>query len=264
MERLIGIEEIVEKIAEGKTKEIFPVCRIDSDIVEICSKPIVTAKDGAKKDEIEGKDKLANNTTSNIFELLARQGIDTHFIERASETSFFALKCEMIPIEVVIRRIDTGSYLERHPDVADGTVSDELQIEFFFKDDELGDPIIEIDGGDWYLYKPHQPKEKLDSYIRRMSPCLFPEEIDYIENQAKVIFLILEQALRELGIILWDLKIEFGKHKGKIILADVIDNDSCRIRKDGRQLDKQVYRDGGSMKEVRDIYKIVSELTNQW
>ena len=265
MERLIGIENIVEAIAEGKTKEIFPACRIDPDIVEICSKSVITAGDGAKKDEIEGKDKLANNTTCNIFELLNRHGIETHFIQRASETSFFALKCEMIPVEVVIRRIDTGSYLKRHPEVVDGAVSDELQVEFFFKDDELGDPIIEIDDGGWHLYRAHQPKKELSSYIRKIEPYLFPEEAEYIKNQARTIFLILEQALRELGITLWDLKIEFGRHKGKIILADVIDNDSWRIRdKDGRQLDKQVYRDGGSIEEVKDIYEIVSELTNQW
>ena len=265
MEELIGIEEIVASIAEGKTKQIFPACRIDPDIVEICSKPIVTAGDGAKKDEIEGKDKLANNITSNVFELLNKYGIMTHFVKRASEISFFALKCEMLPVEVVIRRIATGSYLKRHSEVADGTVFDELVVEFFYKDDELEDPIIEISRGTWYLYKAHKPKNDLDSSIRCISPCLFPDEVDYIENQARMIFLILEQALRELGITLWDLKIEFGKHKNKFKLADVIDPDSFRIKdKNGKQLDKQVYRDGGSIREVKGIYEIVSELTNQW
>lgn len=171
----------------------------------------------------------------------------------------------MIPVEVVIRRIATGSYLERNPEVADGTVSDELQLEFFFKDDKLGDPIIEIDVGDWHLYKAHMPKKELHSYIRRISPCLFPEKVDYIENQARKIFLVLEQALRELGIILWDLKIEFGRHKGKIVLADVIDADSLRVKdKKGRQLDKQVYRDGGSIRDVRDVYQIFSDVTDKF
>lgn len=267
MERLIGIEEIVASIAEGKTKQIFPACRIDSDIVEICSKPLITAGDGTKKDSMEGKDKWANNTTSNIFELLERNGIETHFIKRASEISFFALKCEMIPVEVVIRRIATGSYLKRNPEVSDGTVFDEPVVEFFHKDDKLHDPYIvfAFDPNLWNLFTAHKPLI-IENCIGSIESLATKDEREYIRKQAKQIFLIIEKAWKELGITLWDMKIEFGRHKGKIILADVIDNDSWRIRrkKDGKQLDKQVYRDGGDIEKVRDIYEIVSELTNQW
>ncbi len=171
----------------------------------------------------------------------------------------------MIPVEVVIRRIGTGSYLKRNPEVQDGTVFDELIVEFFYKDDDLDDPfIVIIPGRRWLLYDAHKPINDLD-FIKVIQPKFTWEEAEYIEQQAKLIFSILENAWRELGITIWDLKIEFGRHNNEIILADVIDADSFRIKdKNGRQLDKQAYRDGADMEEVKDIYKIVSELTNQW
>ena len=265
--------KIFEEIAEGKTKEIY---RVEPGVVKIVSKPVITAGDGAKKDPIEGKDGWANNTTVNVFELLNKHGIKTHFIKRAGETAFLAFECAMIPIEVVGRRIGTGSYLKRNPKIPDGTVFDELVVEFFYKDDELHDPII-YKGTitpEWQLHKADQPKDfyafepdRSSSYIKTIIPCLAWEEAAYIEKQTEQIFLILEETWKELGITLWDFKIEFGRRKdsGEIVLADVIDNDSWRIRtEDGQQLDKQRYRDGADMKEVRNIYEIVSNMTNQW
>ncbi|MCK4355076.1 hypothetical protein KAW43_01850 [Candidatus Parcubacteria bacterium] len=261
----------MKKIGEGKTKVIW---RVKPGIVKIVNKPIITKGDGKKKDPMQGKDKWVNNITANIFGLLNQHNIRTHFIRRAGETGFYALECDMIPDEVVIRRFATGSYLERNPEIKDGTMFDPLVTEFFYKDDELNDPIIEIveiDPDEWYLYGAHEPISDL-SFIGTIGCHFSWEEADYIERQAKRIFLVLEQALKELGVILWDLKIEFGrqrhnlgKHKQEIILADVIDPDSFRIKdKDGRQLSKQRYREGADMEEVKDIYKIVSELTNQW
>ncbi|MGB2762239.1 MAG: phosphoribosylaminoimidazolesuccinocarboxamide synthase [Minisyncoccales bacterium] len=253
----------MEKIAEGKTKEIW------SGIVKIVSKPVITAQDGRKKDPMTGKDKWANNTTSNVFELLNRHGIKTHFIKRAGENGFWADECEMIPDEVVVRRIGTGSFLKRNPDVADGTVFDELEVEFFFKDDELHDPIIVFQvprPNEWNLHKAHEPI-KAESYITTIDSHFTSEEAIHIKEQAKQIFLILEKAWKELGVTLWDFKIEFGRRKdnNEIVVADVIENDSWRIRtKDGKQLDKQVYREGGEIKEVSNLYEIVSDLTNRF
>ena len=227
---------------------------------------------------MSGKARWANNTTSNVFELLSRCGIKTHFIERVGQTSFLALECEMIPVKVVVRRIATGSFLKRIPKVADGTVFDKLVVEFFYKDDELHDPIIFIDSMNpewWQLYDAHKPldirniykPEKNPSYIDTMGCYFTLEEARYIEEQSKQIFLILEKAWQALGVTLWDFKIEFGRRKdnGKIVVADVIDNDSWQIRtKDGRQLDKRVYREGGEIKEVSNLYEIVSNLTNRF
>ena len=264
----------MKKIAEGKTKEIW---RVEPGIVKIISKPVITAGDGAKRDPMANKDEWANNTTSNVFELLNRYGISTHFMSRAGKNGFLARECEMIPVEVVVRRIATGSYLERHPEVEDGTVLDELVVEFFYKDDELHDPIIVINPMNpewWQLYDAHKPldirnikPEENPSYIDTMACYFTLEEAEYIEEQAKRVFLILEKAWKELGITLWDLKIEFGRRKdsGEIVVADVIDNDSWRIRtRDGQQLDKQVYREGGELKEISNLYEIVSNLTNRF
>lgn len=263
-----------EKIAEGKTKIIWEVGEYE---VKIESKDDITAGDGAKRDLIENKAILANNTTCNNFELLKRCGFendlenDIHYIRRDPEypeIAFRAHKCEMIPLEVVIRRIATGSYLKRNPKVPEGEVFDNLVVEFFFKDDKNHDPFVVIQDKEWRLYKPKEPISD-QSFIRTMNPICSAGEIRYMTARAKRVFLILEEAWRKQnGIILYDLKIEFGRHARwnyKILLADVIDNDSWRIRtKDGQQLDKQVYRDGGNLEEVRNKYEIVSRLTDNF
>lgn len=135
----------MEKIAEGKTKEIwltdFP------DKVLIKSKDDITAGDGAKHDVIPGKAEYATTTTCNCFSLLNRAGLRTHYLERSllDKQGFFARHMEMIPIELVARRIATGSYLKREPAVKEGTIFNELVIEFFFKDDAQHDPLMIID-----------------------------------------------------------------------------------------------------------------------
>ena len=254
-----------EKIGEGKTKIIWK----DGDYqVEIESKDDITAGDGQKRDTIENKAVLANNTTCNIFELLKRSGLenDTHFIKRSSDKSFLAHECEMLPIEVVIRRIATGSFLKRNPETSEGEVFDDLVVEFFFKDDALHDPYIVI-SKEWKLHKPKEPIAD-QSLIKTMDPICNAGEIRYLTAKAKKVFLILEEAWRKNDVVLYDLKIEFGRYtryKYKMLLADVIDNDSWRIRdKEGKQLDKQVYRDGGDLGEVKNRYELVSKLTDQF
>jgi phosphoribosylaminoimidazole-succinocarboxamide synthase len=261
-------------IAEGKTKRIL---KLENHQVEIQSKDDITAGDGEKRDVIENKAVLANNTTCNIFELLKRCGLesDIHYIKRISNRSFLAHECEMIPIEVVIRRIATGSYLKRNPQIKEGTVFDNLIVEFFFKDDAFHDPFIvrsedmkDSSKDEWLLCKPKEPTSN-QSILKTIKPICDRGEAKYVTARAKKIFLILEEAWRKQdGVVLYDLKIEFGRYtrwKHKILLADVIDNDSWRIRtKDGQQLDKQVYRDGGKLEEVKNKYELVSKLTNSF
>lgn len=174
----------------------------------------------------------------------------------------------MIPIEVVIRRIATGSYLRRNPKCKDGKIFTDLVVEFFHKDDKLHDPIILIPltfHGEGRLYKPKEPIG-VNTYIGTVSLFCSKEELDYMKEIARQTFSVLEDALRKLSIRLWDLKMEFGRdHTGKLVVADVIDNDSWRIRtKDGKQLDKQLYRDGKDIETVKSSYQIVSELTNRF
>ena len=251
-----------KKISEGKTKIIW---ELGEGTVEIESKPDITAGDGARRDIIRGKEVLANNTTCNVFELLSRKRIRTHFLKRRSKNSFSAIRYEMIPLEVVIRSIATGSYLKRNPDVSDGTVFGTLVVEFFYKDDILHDPYIVIEEGKWNLYNPKEPVSER-SYITSIDSLCSTQEVEYIRKTAEKVFLVLEKAFKKLGIVLWDLKIEFGKTLyGEIVVADVIDNDSWRIKTiEGEQLDKQLYRDGKDLKTVKNKYEIVSELTDKF
>jgi len=262
-----------EKIGEGKTKIIW---KHDEKTVEIESKDIITAGDGEKKDQIKTKGIWSNNTTCNVFRVLEEHGINTHFIRKLSENSFLAISCEMFPVEVVMRRIATGSFLKRNPLVKDGTVFDEIVVEFFLKDDARHDPFILTIGSSkerWELYKPKQPiNEK--GYLESIDPIWDANRISYVKKQAEKVFLILEAAFKKLDVNLIDMKIEFGKHVpidqtepddvGIIIVADVIDNDSWRIRtREGEQLDKQLYRDGEKLEKVSNKYEIVSELSDK-
>ena len=235
-------------------------------VVKIESKPDITAGDGAKRDRIDRKDIFANNTTCNVFKLLERKGIKTHFVQRLSGNSFLAYGCEMIPVEVVIRRIATGSYLKRNPEVKDGTVFDKPVVEFFYKDDDMHDPIMILEDNEILLYDAKKPIEA-SSFMGTFDDLSMLELAKVMEKRAKKVFLILEESFKNLGIILWDLKIEFGwtRTSGELVVADVIDNDSWRIRdKEGNQLDKQVYRDGGSLEKVRNLYETVSNITDKF
>lgn len=258
----------MEVIAEGKTKEVlvFPG-GIAPNIVKIRSKPDITAGNGAKKDIIPGKGKLANNTTCNVFELLGKEGIVTHFISRTKEEdAFWAHECEMIPIEFVARRIATGSYTQRNPNVKEGTVfTDFPVVEFFLKDDERHDPIIVIsEDGTWDLHEAKKPIGP-ESFIEETVPLLDKKDAVSLEGETRFVFEILEESFKQLGITLWDFKIEFGRRKDnhKLVIADVIDSDSWRIRTGkGEQLDKQIYRDGAGLEEVKNVFQVVSELTD--
>lgn len=260
----------IEKLAEGKTKIIWKIDGINTDKeVEIQS-----------KDDFEGKGVISNRTTCNIFEFLADCGIVNHYIEKVDSDAFKAIKCKMIPLEVVARRRADGSYLERHPDVRKETIFPRLVVEFFLKSDEFHDPMIKIqtekNGASkyyWKLYDAHriypnymQNLDKIYSNAKKTVEPLVPiEDVQEMENQTRFIFLLLERAWKNLGVDLWDLKLEFGYNminNNELLLADVIDNDSWRITKDGVQLDKQTFRDGNvPMEEITRRYELVKNLT---
>lgn len=239
-----------KKIAEGKTKIIWSTPWPDVYLME--SKDDITAGDGAKRDILKDKGALATETTQNCFVLLEANGIRTHFIDRFSRRTLIVRKVEMIPIEFVARRIATGSYLKRNPDVVEGTVFDELVFEAFWKDDALHDPLIQWKpwyGNRFELFDPKKPfGEGFIKYLElrdsRVARTLKTGRFRLITER---VFHILEQAWAELGVTLVDLKIEFGwTQSGDLVVADVIDNDSWRIWPGGeksRMKDKQVYRD---------------------
>ena len=248
----------------GKTKNII---YLGNNIVRLQNKADITADDGKRRKIIEGKDILATQTTANVFSLLLELGVPNHFIFRDSPNSFLAFDCKMIDVEVVIRRKvgEKSSYLKRNPEIQPGTIFEDLIVEFFFKDDSRHDPIIVFMDGKWLLHQPKKPISD-SSYLDEINPLCTASEIEEMENIAKIVFSILEQGWAILDITLEDLKIEFGRAsrlKNKILLADVIDNDSWRITKDGKDISKQVFRDGGNTDKVLTVYEIVSNLSEQ-
>jgi phosphoribosylaminoimidazole carboxylase/phosphoribosylaminoimidazole-succinocarboxamide synthase len=260
-------------LAEGKTKIIWP---LNEEHVRVVSKDDITAGDGKKHDVIEGKGKLSNQTTCNVFRLLKDCGLPVAFVKQSGDNEFIAERCTMIPYEVVIRREAHGSYLKRNPYLAKGHIFPQLKLEFFLKtsgkkwgnyDLPVDDPMVIFDGGRVFLYRPDQP-------IHQQTPFLVledfplkdhPEEIEKICQIALKNFLVSEKAWQLLGRKLVDLKVEFGHNtENELRLADVIDNDSWRVLEDGKYIDKQIYRDGADLNEVISRYQLVAELTGRF
>jgi phosphoribosylaminoimidazole-succinocarboxamide synthase len=241
------------KLAEGKTK-IVHAHPGDPALAIVLHKDSISAGDGARRDTIAGKGALSGRTTANVFALLNRAGIATHFVDAPGPAAMVVRRCAMIPLEVVMRRRATGSYLRRHPEVAEGTRFDPLLVEFFLKDDARHDPQIseaEIAG----------------------QGIATAAEVEHMTAEGRRVFEVLERAWAEQDVMLVDLKIEFGRDvTGALLVADVIDNDSWRIWPGGakeRMLDKQVYRNmrqvtQEGLDDVRQRYETVAELTDVW
>jgi phosphoribosylaminoimidazole-succinocarboxamide synthase len=248
-----GPVEFGPKLAEGKTKIIYAHPE-SSNVVYMVHKDGITAGDGARRSTLEGKGKLACRTTSNVFYLLEDEGVATHYIGMVGEDVNIVTRCAMIPLEVVMRRIATGSFLRRNPDIAEGTRFAPVLVEFFLKDDAQHDPLV-TDG------------EIVSLGVAKQ------EEVEAMRETGRKVFRILEEAWARQDVTLVDCKIEFGRAEdGKLLVADVIDNDSWRIWPGGdkaRMLDKQIYRNmrevtEDSLAELLAKYEQVAELTDRF
>lgn len=265
-------------MAEGKTKIINPLWG-DCPIASALTKEDITAGDGAKHDILPGKAVLATRTTCNVFELLRAKGIPLAYIGRDGPTTLLTRICKMIPVEVVVRRIATGSYLKRHPNVIQGAIFEEPVIEFFYKtsgrmfnDVQLpcDDPLMVIneDKSGCHLYLPNKPVQ--EGYI---CPLKLPDDdlhgLIVMLGECSVIATDvnthLKRAWRALGGTLYDFKLEFGllPDDSTIVLADVVDCDSWRVMWEGIQLSKQGYREGDDLEKVLGVYRIAASLTDQ-
>ncbi|XP_035742438.1 multifunctional protein ADE2-like isoform X1 [Vespa mandarinia] len=224
--------ELDELIIEGKTKMVYGIV----DNLEACfvqSKDRITAGDGVKSHKLEGKAAISTATTAKVFQLLNQAGIDTSFIKLASNTAFIARKCKMIPIEWVIRRLATGSFLKRHPGVEEGYRFNPPLQETFYKDDTNHDP-------QW-------SKEQIISANFKLNGITIgKDEVDIMHHIALTVFEILERAWATRDCALIDMKLEFGVDEhDQIVVSDVIDSDSWRLWPFGDKRlmkDKQVYR----------------------
>lgn len=229
-------------------------------MVYIESKDRITAGDGAKSHEMKDKSIYSTRTNAAIFEFLNAAGVPTSFVSRVEgvQNAFVARKCIMIPIEWVTRRLATGSYLRRHPNVREGYRFKRVKLETFYKDDANHDPY-------WSLESIKEAKfpglELGECDVERM--CLL----------TPLVFQILERAWQTLDHSLIDMKVEYGLdvETNEILLSDVIDNDSWRLWPNGDKrlmLDKQVYRnlsqvDESAMEKIRSNFALVAERTEQ-
>jgi phosphoribosylaminoimidazole carboxylase/phosphoribosylaminoimidazole-succinocarboxamide synthase len=267
-------------IAEGKTKRIHKL-EGSKDLVTLVAKDDITAGDGAKHDVIPEKGLLANRTTCNVFRLLKACGLPVAFEEQDSATSFIAPGCTMLPYEVVARREAHGSYLKRHPHIAKGQLFPQLVVEFYLKTKDktwkgkplvADDPLMDFsDGGSQIgLLNPAKPVIGQEPFLILPASDVLKSDDEWMifpemRRIARQAFLMLEKAWQLQGGTLVDLKVEFGyDSKGRLLLADVIDNDSWRVIEDGSYIDKQVYRDGGALDDVAAKYRRVAEITDRF
>ncbi|MCS7139280.1 MAG: phosphoribosylaminoimidazolesuccinocarboxamide synthase [Candidatus Nezhaarchaeota archaeon] len=226
-----------ELIASGKTKLVYSLN--NPLLVLLKFKDDVTALDGKKKDTIPGKGAINAAVSAKLFQVLKDGGVDNHYVEMYDATSLVVKKLEMIPVEVVCRNIATGSIVKRLP-IKEGEVFDPPIVEFFLKDDARGDPMIN------------------DSHMIALKLASRSEIDKIIETMLKANE-ILRRFLASRGLTLLDFKLEFGRRDGEIMIGDEIDPDCMRIRDSSTQavLDKDLYRKGASLEDVKRAYEEV-------
>ena len=223
-----------ELINTGKVKSVFNTDDDDKVIIEF--RDDMTAGDGARKETMDNKGAYNAVISSKIFKVLEENGIDTQFIDLPEPNVMVAKKLEMIPIEVIVRNIATGSLVRRYP-IEDGTKLDPPLVQMDFKNDDYHDPMLN------------------DSIIKALGIAT-QEEIDILTEKALKINEILTAFFADAGIILVDYKVEFGKDKdGNILLGDEISPDGCRLwdSETLEMLDKELFRKGKD-DEVMDAY----------
>lgn len=224
-----------ELLYEGKAKKIYGTP--DPNLVWVEYKDSATAFDGQKKATISGKGVLNNRITSLIFARLQEAGIPSHFVQQLSHTEQLVKKVSIIPLEVVVRNYSAGSFSKR-VGMEEGIKLPRPLVEFYYKDDALGDPLLTED---------HIEILNLAS----------KDDVANLKDQALQVNKVLSQLMEDVGVILVDFKLEFGRDgKGQIILADEISPDTCRFwDADSKQkLDKDVFRrDLGSLTEAYAI-----------
>ena len=222
----------LEQIYEGKAKKVYKTDDPERYIVDY--KDDATAFNGLKKGTIAGKGIINNQMSNRLMQMIEQKGVPTHFVRELSERETLVKKVSIVPLEVIVRNIAAGSFSKRYG-VDEGMVFEEPVIEFSYKNDALGDPLLNTD---------HALALKVATRA----------EIDTIKSYALKVNSILKAFWAECGITLVDFKLEFGKTTdGSIILADEISPDTCRLwdSATGEKLDKDRFRrDLGGVEEA--------------
>ena len=224
--------QVLEQLYEGKAKKVFKTNQEDLYMIEY--KDDATAFNGEKKGQIHQKGVMNNQITTLIFKKLAKHGIENHFVEYVDETHQIVKKVEIIMLEVIMRNVITGS-LAKRLGKPEGEVLPQPILELCYKNDDLGDPMI-------------------NNYHAQAIGLASAEELDEITKKAFEINEYLKELFAQCGLTLVDFKIEFGRlPNGKVILADEISPDTCRLwdMETHEKLDKDRFRrDLGNVEEA--------------
>ena len=231
-----------EQLYEGKAKKVFATD--DPELLIVSYKDDATAFNGLKKGTIVGKGVINNRMSNLLMQRLEKAGIPTHFVEELSDRETLVKKVSIVPLEVIIRNIAAGSFSKRYG-VDEGFVFETPTIEFSYKNDELGDPLM-------------------DEYHAVAMKLATKEEIETIKKYAFGVNEQLKAFWSECGVILVDFKLEFGRlSDGTIVLADEISPDTCRLwdSETGEKLDKDRFRRnlGGVEDAYAEVMKRLSE-----
>lgn len=221
-----------EQLYEGKAKKVYATS--DPDLVIVDYKDDATAFNGLKKGTIVGKGVVNNKMSNYLMKMLAEHGIETHLVEELDDRRTLVKHVEIVPLEVIMRNIVAGS-LSKRTGKPEGEVPSMPVLELYYKSDELGDPMINSDHALAFGWATR-------------------DELDRIEKMARKINDVLKKFFAGVGVDLVDFKIEFGRYKGKIILADEISPDTCRFwdSKTKEKLDKDRFR--RDMDDVEGAY----------
>lgn len=224
-----------EMLYEGKAKKVYATD--NEDILIVDYKDDATAFNGLKKGTISGKGVINNKMSNHVMQILEKEGVPTHFVEELSDRETAVKKVSIVPLEVIIRNVSAGSFAKKLG-MEEGKKLLCPTLEFSYKDDALGDPMI----NDYYAIA-------IGAATR--------EEIDTIAKYAFKVNEVLCKYFLECGIELIDFKIEFGRYHGQIILADEISPDTCRLWdvKTHEKLDKDRFR--RDLGNVEDAYQEV-------
>ena len=226
--------EIKEMLYEGKAKQVFAT--ENPDIVMVHYKDDATAFNGLKKGTITGKGVINNRVTNFMMKKLEAAGIPTHYVEELNDRDTLVKKVSIVPLEVIIRNISAGSFAKRFG-VEEGIVFENPTIEYSYKNDDLGDPLINT----------------AQALALKLAT---PEEIETIRTMAFKVNDIMKAFFQEVGVDLVDFKLEFGRlSDGTIVLADEISPDTCRFwdSKTHEKLDKDRFR--RDLGGVEDAYE---------
>ena len=231
-----------EQLYEGKAKKVYSTD--DEDLLIVSYKDDATAFNGLKKGTIAGKGVINNRMSNRLMQMLEKSGIPTHFVRELSDRETLVRKVTIVPLEVIVRNIAAGSFSKRYG-VEEGVVFSQPTMEISYKNDELGDPL-------------------LNGYHALAMGLATREELQTIEDYAFRIDALLQAFWKQCGVTLVDFKLEFGRlPDGQIILADEISPDTCRLwdTATGEKLDKDRFRrDMGGVEEAyAEIMKRLEE-----